>query len=110
MKKLLFWALVLGTLLFIVFADRPMQLFLNFVVGGVVPGINISLGFLPSLLIIIAIALTIRSWAKSIHEQMIQRAADLNKVASNARDFAEKNSGETIKNSAVIAAPETKTN
>ncbi len=53
----------------------PLSLALNFIVGGVIPGLDITLGFLPSLAFIILLIMLIRRWIKDLRFQMIRRTA-----------------------------------
>lgn len=108
MKKLLFWALILGIASFALLTEHPMLTLLDFVIGGVVPGLNISLGFLPSLAVVLLLFWLLARWVKHLHHQMMSHATNLNKVEIEKKDFTERNAGEIVKNTSVIAAPEAK--
>ena len=76
MKKKLFLAVGM-TLVVSLFAlhQDPLQLILNFVIAGVLPGLDISLGFIPSLVMIVVLLLLMKKWAKEIHFSMLRRTA-----------------------------------
>jgi membrane protein implicated in regulation of membrane protease activity len=74
-RKLLILTITSAVVAVAVFHHDPLQMVANFIIGGIVPGINISIGFIPSLLIIIALLLLMKRWVRELHFQMIRRAA-----------------------------------
>jgi hypothetical protein len=104
-KKLLILITCLVILAVVIFHHDPLQMVANFIIGGIVPGLDISLGFLPSLAVIIALLLLMKRWVRELHFQMVRRAAlDMN--AERARlELEDTDTKDQVKNRrAVIAA------
>jgi hypothetical protein len=83
-RKLLILSMVAAMVGVAIFHHDPLQLLANFIVGGVVPGLNISLGFIPTLGVILALLWLMKRWISDIHFQMIRRTA-LEMSAENAQ-------------------------
>jgi uncharacterized membrane protein len=74
-RKLLILIITSAVVAVAVFHHDPLQMVANFIIGGIVPGINVSIGFIPSLLIIITLLLLMKRWIHELHFQMMRRAA-----------------------------------
>lgn len=105
MRKKITIGLVLSIVLIscLVIKD-PLQMFFDFLIGGIVPGLNMSLGFLPSLGFIIVLIWMINKWIKDLRHHMIIQQTNLNKVETKRREFSDNHSNDTIKNKSVISA------
>lgn len=106
MKNKFKWVILISILVALTIVERPMSILLNFIVGGVIPGLNISLGFLPFIGVVISIIWATFQLLKNTRRQMIKHATKLNRLELKTKEFKELNSGEgeTI-SSSVIAAP-----
>jgi len=76
----------------------------DFLVGGIIPGLNISVGFIPSLGFIIGLIWVINKWVKELRHHMIVQQTNLNKVETQRREFSDNHSNEAVKNKSVISA------
>lgn len=105
MRKKLTIGLILGIVLmsFLLIKD-PLQMFFDFLIGGIVPGLNISLGFVPSIAFIVLIIWVINKWVNELRHHMIVQQTNLNKVEAKRREFKDSNSNESTKNKSVISA------
>lgn len=60
---------------FIIMSNDPLGDTAGFIIGGLVPGTNISLGFWPSVLIILLLIHSVYRWMKSLHFEMLESIA-----------------------------------
>ena len=103
-KKLTIGVILTIVLISCLVVKDPLQILFDFLVGGIVPGLNISLGFLPSLGFIFTLIWVINKWVKELRHNMIVKQTSLNKVEAKRREFSENHSNETAKNKSVISA------
>lgn len=95
---------IVAILLFFTLSKDPLQTFLNFIIGGIVPGIDVSLGFVPSLSLIVALLYAVYSITRQLKHQKIVQETRLNKLENEKKEFSEANSGERIKKHASVIA------
>jgi hypothetical protein len=108
MKKILFWVFAVLVLLALILIDHPILMLFNFIIGGVIPGVNVSLGFIPFMIVIIGLLLAVKWSINRTRLQMLKRSAEINKIEAHKKDFAETHSTESAKNNSVIAASPSK--
>lgn len=72
LKRLIIAVVVMG---FIIMSNDPLGDTAGFIIGGLVPGTNISLGFWPSVLIILLLIHSVYRWMKSLHFEMLESIA-----------------------------------
>ena len=104
-RKMLFWAMVCGIIVTLLIVENPLQMFFNFVIAGIVPGLNISLGFMPSIGVILALLWLMKRWIRDIRYQMIRRTAlemNAERVKNELQNAQQKESKE--RRQSVIAA------
>jgi len=106
MKKALFFGFILSIIAFTIIVDDPLLTFFNFVIAGIVPGFNVSLGYLPSIGLLVFLFWALTRWVRSIRQQMIEKQAEIYKALNEQREFAETHASESEKNSSVISAPQ----
>lgn len=102
---MLFWAVVCGIIVTLYVVENPLQMFFNFVIAGIVPGLNISLSFVPSICIILALLWLMKRWIRDIRYQMMRRTAlemNAEKVKNELQNAQQKESKE--RRQSVIAA------
>ncbi len=104
-KRIIILGTICATLAFFTFASDPLQILLNFIIGGVVPGVDITLGFLPSLIVIASLLIIARAWIRGIRADMIKRATTLNKIDHETKEFNQQHATDTKKDRSAIAAP-----
>ncbi len=104
-KRLLLGILVLAGLVGFFFIDDPLRTLTEFIIAGVVPGLNISLGLFPSLGVTLFVFWLLRRWLRSIRLEMLAHTASQIGKEKVKSDFMARNSGEpkTARSSSVIA-------
>lgn len=105
MKKALFFGFLLAIVAFTIIVDDPLLTFFNFAIGGIVPGLNISLGYLPSIGLLTVLLWLVSRWVRNIRQQMMEKQAEINKALNEQKEFKETHASEEPKNSSVISAP-----
>ncbi len=86
--------------------DDPLRMITELLIAGIVPGLNISLGLFPSLLVTFGLLLLMRHWLRSIRLQMLRHSSNQTSSEKVKSEFTAKNSGEETKakrNQLVIA-------
>lgn len=74
-KKLLVGAFLMIALYVIFFVDNSLQLAINFIVDGLVPGTDIRFGFMPTIALIIGLLFLVIKWIQEIRFEMIRQTA-----------------------------------
>ncbi len=105
MRKKLTIGLILSIILVSCLAiNDPLQMLFDLLIGGIVPGLNISLGFLPSLGFVLALLWLIQKWVKDLQHHIIVEQTQLNKLDAKRREFTDNHAYETVKKKSVISA------
>lgn len=106
MRRLVWGAVLVAILSFMVWSKNPIDDTMNFIIGGSIPHSTASLGFWPMMTLAAGILLLIRRSLKNTRMKMIEASTQHNKVEQAAVEFKEQNSGETFDKSlrSVIAA------
>jgi hypothetical protein len=71
-RRTLIIAVVVG---FIILSKDPLGDVAGFIIGGLIPGTNISLGFWPSILLVLLLVHWVYIWVKSLHFEMLESIA-----------------------------------
>jgi hypothetical protein len=105
-KRMLFWVTVLTTVVTFSIVDDPLKILLNFIIGGLIPNTEISLGLFPSIAVMAGILLLVQRWTRKIRlESMARTALEVKEERTKTELLAKEHSGKTEpRNNSVIAA------
>ena len=94
MKKIFWGTVAIAIIMFIAFSQHPLDTVVNFVIGGVVPGTKIALGFWPMMTFAVLLLLALHRMLKNMRLKMIETTTRQIKSEQAAKEFKEQNSGD----------------
>lgn len=104
-KKLILISIILVIFSVLFFHTDPLRMFTNFVIAGIVPGLNISLGFFPCLIVLVGLIYLVIKWVGDIHFEMIRQTALEMNAEKVKKQLDTANTQEQKERQRIIAAP-----
>lgn len=109
-KKQWYWAVLLIALCaFCTLSNDPLNDFVNFLIGGSIPGTHFSIGFWSTIAFAGALLFGLLKIFRGLKLQMLEHTANQIKAEQAKQDFAKNNSGDSFtfnrSQRSVIAAP-----